>query len=252
MKGTRVDGRTPSELRSVSIERKFNLYAEGSALIKWGNTIVHCTASVEDRPPAFLKGSGSGWVTAEYDMLPRATHDRAPRDISKGRIKGRSSEIQRLIGRSLRAAADLNAIGERTIWLDCDVLQADGGTRTASITCGFVCLVDALRMLVKNLSLPKLPLIAQVGAVSVGKLNGAMLLDLCYEEDKAADVDCNIVMNRRGEFVELQGTGERGFFSRKELDSMLLFAEGGLEKIFAIQREILELSPEEEAMFDEL
>jgi ribonuclease PH len=247
----RADGRAPSELRGLSIKRGFNIYAEGSALIKWGNTIVHCTASIEDRAPAFLRGSGCGWLTAEYEMLPRATNDRAPRDVSKGRLNGRSSEIQRLIGRSLRSAIDLRAIGERTVWIDCDVIQADGGTRTASITGGFVCLADAARAIKKNLSLPRLPLLAQVGAVSVGKVRGNTLLDLNYEEDKSADVDCNIVMNGKGEFTELQGTGEKGFFSRSELDRMLLFAGEGMRKIFALQREILGLSPEEEELFDE-
>jgi ribonuclease PH len=246
----RADGRAPSELRGLSIKRGFNIYAEGSALIKWGNTIVHCTASIEDRSPVFLRGSGSGWLTAEYEMLPRATGDRTPRDISRGRINGRSSEIQRLIGRSLRPALDLRAIGERTVWIDCDVIQADGGTRTASITGGFVCLADAARALKKNLSLSKLPLLAQVCAVSVGKVGGEMLLDLNYEEDKSADVDCNIVMNGKGEFAELQGTGERSFFSRSELDRMLVFAGEGMRKIFAIQREMLHLSPEEEELFD--
>ncbi|MDR1516384.1 MAG: ribonuclease PH [Synergistaceae bacterium] len=246
----RTGGRTARELRALSIERGFNLYAEGSAMIKLGSTIVHCTASVEDRAPGFLRGSGTGWLTAEYDMLPRATHDRTQRDVQKGRINGRSSEIQRLIGRSLRSALDLDAIGERTVWIDCDVLQADGGTRTASITCGFVCLVDAMRTLRKNLSLPKLPMSAQVGAVSVGKVGGAMLLDLDYEEDKSADVDCNIVMNGKGEFVELQGTGENGFFSRSELDEILFVAGEGLQKIFELQREVLSLSPEEAELFD--
>ncbi|MDR0615173.1 MAG: ribonuclease PH [Synergistaceae bacterium] len=246
----RADGRAPSELRALSIERGFNVYAEGSASVRWGNTIVHCTASVEDRVPVFLRGSGGGWLTAEYGMLPRATNDRMPRDVSKGRINGRSSEIQRLIGRSLRSALDLRAIGERTVWVDCDVIQADGGTRTASIIGGFVCLADASRGLKKKLSLAKLPLQAQVGAVSVGKVRGAMLLDLNYEEDKSADVDCNVVMNGKGEFAELQGTGEKGFFSRSDLEEMLLLAREGMQVIFALQREMLDLSREEEEIFD--
>jgi ribonuclease PH len=248
----RADGRGFSELRAISIERGFNLYAEGSALVRWGNTVVHCTASVEDKTPAFMRGGGSGWLTAEYDMLPRATHERSQRDSRRGRINGRSSEIQRLVGRSLRAAVDLRAIGERTILLDCDVLQADGGTRTASITCAFICLVDALRTLRKALSLPGLPLAAQIGAVSAGKLDGSVLLDLCYEEDRDAATDCNIVMNSAGDFVELQGSGEGGFFSRSELEEMLLLADRGMKKIFALQKDALTLSPEENSLFEEI
>jgi ribonuclease PH len=246
----RAGGRAPRELRPISIERGFNIYAEGSAMVRWGNTVVHCTASIEDRAPTFLRGSGTGWLTAEYAMLPRATHDRTPRDVQKGRINGRGSEIQRLIGRSLRSALDLGAIGERTVWIDCDVLQADGGTRTASITCGFVCLVDAMRALRQSAGLPRLPISAQIGAVSVGKVGGELMLDLDYEEDRSADVDCNVVANGKGEFVELQGTGENGFFSRAELDDMLLFAGDGLRKVFVLQRDALALSPEEEDLFD--
>jgi ribonuclease PH len=240
----RFDGRRRDEMRPLSADRGINRYAEGSLLLRWGNTVVHCTASVEDRVPPFMRGQGTGWVSAEYSMLPRATHDRTPRDISKGRINGRSSEIQRLIGRSLRAAVDLNRIGERTIWLDCDVLQADGGTRTASITGAFVCLVDALRTISRADALA-----AQVAAVSVGKVNGVPVLDLCYKEDSAADVDCNVVMNSRGEFVELQGTGEGGFFSRGEFDEMLKLAETGLASLFDMQRATLDLSAAEKTIF---
>lgn len=211
---------------------------------------MHCTASLEDKVPSFLRGSGRGWISAEYAMLPRATHDRTPRDASKGKINGRSSEIQRLIGRALRAAVDLERMGERTIWLDCDVLQADGGTRTASITAAFVCLVDALRVLRERASLPVLPLLAQVAALSVGKVAGCPVLDLCYVEDSRAEVDCNVVMNSRGEFVELQGTGEGGFFSRAQLDEMLGLAAKGLDEIFSLQREALLLSADERAFFD--
>ena len=248
----RIDGRGPAHLRPLSIKRGVNRYAEGSAIIEWGHTVVHCTASVEDRVPPFMRGAGTGWVSAEYSMLPRATHERTSRDIAKGRINGRSSEIQRLIGRALRAAVDMSALGERTIWIDCDVLQADGGTRTASITGAFVCLVDALRAIVEAASLARLPLLAQVAALSVGKVNGQVVLDLCYEEDRTAEVDANVVMNSRSEFVELQGTGEGGFFSRAELDAMLAVAGDGLAKVFALQREALSLSVREEHLFDDI
>ncbi|MDR1915690.1 MAG: ribonuclease PH [Synergistaceae bacterium] len=248
----RVDGRRHDELRPVSLERGVNRYAEGSAIIRWGNTVVHCTASVEDKVPSFRRGLGAGWLTAEYSMLPRATHDRSPRDVQRGRMSGRSSEIQRLIGRSMRAAVDLTLIGERTILIDCDVLQADGGTRTASITCAFVCLVDALRAIFSVNQSRALPLTSQVAAVSVGKVGGAPMLDLCYEEDSHADVDCNVVMTGLGDFVEFQGTGEGGFFSRTELDDMLRLASIGMSSLFSLQRNSLELSPQESILFDEL
>lgn len=245
MSGARCDGRRCCELRPISIERGFNKYAEGSAMLRWGDTVVHCTASVDDRVPPFMRGQGRGWVSAEYSMLPRATGDRTPRDVSKGRVSGRSSEIQRLIGRSLRSAVDLDRLGERTVWLDCDVLQADGGTRTASITASFVCLVDALRSIS---SVDKLR--AQVAAVSVGKVDGNVLLDLRYEEDRVAEVDCNVVMTSCGELVELQGTGEGGTFTRGELDDMLEFAEAGLAELFEAQRASLDLSESEREIFD--
>lgn len=248
----RIDGRAPDALRSIEIERKVNRYAEGSSLIRWGHTIVHCTASIEDKVPSFMRGSGSGWISAEYAMLPRATHSRSQRDVQRGRINGRGSEIQRLIGRSLRAAADLDAIGERTVWIDCDVLQADGGTRTASITGAFVCLVDALRNVQSGTPDGGLPLSAQVAALSLGKIGGTLMLDLCYEEDSNADVDFNVVMNSADEFVELQGTGEGGFFTPAELNDLLRLAQSGLSRIFALQRAALDLTPVEEAFFDEL
>lgn len=244
---SRFDGRRPDELRPISIKRGINRYAEGSVLLSWGNTIIHCTASAEDRVPPFMRGQGSGWISAEYSMLPRATHERTPRDVNKGRVNGRSSEIQRLIGRSLRAAVDMPKLGERTIWLDCDVLQADGGTRTASITGAFICLVDALRRIACLSSL-----VSQVAAVSVGKVNGEPVLDLCYEEDRMAEVDCNVVTNSRSEFVELQGTGEGGFFSRSEFDVMLELAQSGLNTIFDLQRDVLELSSQEKVLFSNL
>lgn len=246
----RTDGRDRTDLRRVSIERGINIYAEGSAIIRWGATVVHCTASVEEKTPSFLRGSGTGWVSAEYSMLPRATHSRSQRDIAKGRLNGRSSEIQRLIGRSLRAAVDLSALGERTIWVDCDVMQADGGTRTASITGAFVCLVDALRTLSNGAHKDVLPLVSQVAAVSAGKVDGTLLLDLCYSEDSAADVDCNIVGNSKGDFVEIQGTGERGFFSRKELDEIINYSGKGLSELFKLQRDVLALTAAEAELFD--
>lgn len=247
----RYDGRDAGELRPVTIDRSVNRYAEGSALVRWGDTIVYCTASVEEKVPPFIRGTGRGWVSAEYAMLPRATHERAPRDSAKGKINGRASEIQRLIGRSLRAAVDLSLLGERTIWIDCDVLQADGGTRTASITGAFVALVDALRFIQRNHgAFERLPLVAQIAAVSVGKVSGRILLDLCYEEDCRAEVDSNVVMSSRGEFVELQGTGESGFFSRVELGEILTLAECGLRRLFAAQRETLQLTENERGLFD--
>lgn len=242
----RADGRAPDELRPVAIERGFNRYAEGSSMIRWGNTIVHCTASVGDSVPSFLKGQERGWLTAEYAMLPRSTGTRTARDSHRGRINGRSSEIQRLIARSLRSALRLDRLGERTITIDCDVLQADGGTRTASITGAFVCLFDALRSISCTDALG-----AQVAAVSVGKVNGMPILDLCYEEDHMAEVDSNVVMDSRGEFVELQGTGEGGTFSREDLDAMLRLAGLGLERLFEIQRECLELDEREKRIFAE-
>lgn len=240
----RTDGRSASDLRPMSAERGANLWAEGSMILRHGRTIVHCTASIEDRVPPFARAQGTGWVSAEYSMLPRATHERTSRDVTKGRVNGRASEIQRLIGRSLRAAVDLHAIGERTIWLDCDVLQADGGTRTASITAAFVCLFDALRAISCTNAL-----VAQVAATSVGKINGTPMLDLCYEEDRVAEVDCNVVMTTRGDFVELQGTGEGGFFSRAELDELIALAESGLSRIFEFQRDLLDLSASERQLF---
>jgi ribonuclease PH len=248
----RADGRSAEELRSFSIERGVNKYADGSAMMRLGDTVVYCTASIENRVPPFMKGSGSGWVSAEYSMLPRATQDRNQRDIRRGMTSGRSSEIQRLIGRSMRAAVHLGSIGERTILIDCDVLQAAGGTRTASITAAFVCLVDALRAIASCDKLSMLPLAAHVAAVSVGLVEGSPLLDLSYDEDKKAEIDCNVVMTTAGNFVELQSTGEKSSFSRNSLDYMLSLAEGGLKTIFSAQRESLELSADESGLFDSL
>ncbi len=242
MKFERIDRRAYDELRKVSIERNYTLYAEGSVLISCGNTRVICTASVEDKVPSFLKGTGQGWITAEYSMLPRSTGVRTPRSTSRGTINGRSSEIQRLIGRSLRASVDLFALGERTIWLDCDVIQADGGTRTASITGAFVALVDALRTLWERGDIHTLPVKTFVAAVSSGKIEGEVLLDLCYEEDSRADVDFNVIMTESGRFIEIQGTGEGDTFNRDELTGMLNLAEDGIKQLVSIQKEVLALS----------
>ena len=234
-----------NSLRPVTMKRNCIMHAEGSCLISCGNTKVLCTASVEDKVPPFLRGSGKGWVTAEYALLPRSTAVRVPRDAVKGRINGRSQEIQRLIGRSLRAAVDLEALGERCITLDCDVLQADGGTRTASITGAYVALVDALRWLRGSGAFEKLPLRSQVAAVSVGKVDGRLLLDLCYDEDSSAEVDFNVVMNGHGDFVEVQGTGEGGVFSRAEMNGMLDLAASGIVELMKAQRTTLDWHDEE-------
>lgn len=245
----RIDGRAPDELRDIVFERGCSRYAEGSVLAMWGNTKVLCTATVEEKVPPFLRGGGSGWVTAEYAMLPRSTHSRTPRDISKGKLNGRCSEIQRLIGRSLRAAVDLGRLGERSILIDCDVIQADGGTRTAAISAGFIALFDALRWLRDGGSLGGLPLKTQIAAVSVGKIGGEIMLDLCYEEDSAAEVDANVIMTCGGDFIEFQGTGEGGFFSRGELDGIVSSAWKGICEIQRRQRLALALTPEEERLF---
>ena len=226
-------------LRPVTMERNCAIYAEGSCLISCGLTKVLCTASVEEKTPPFLRGTGKGWVTAEYSLLPRSTATRVPRDSVKGKINGRSQEIQRLIGRSLRAAVDLDMLGERQITLDCDVLQADGGTRTASITGAYVALVDALRWLRGQGVFDALPIKSQIAAVSAGKVDGSLILDLCYEEDSSAEVDFNVVMNNKGEFVEVQGTGESGVFSRDEMNGMLDLAATGIAGLMELQRKTL-------------
>jgi ribonuclease PH len=228
----RIDGRTNDQLRPVEITPGFAEYAEGSALIKIGRTLVLCTASVDERVPNFLKGEGRGWVTAEYAMLPRSTLTRTPREAGGG---GRSQEIQRLIGRSLRAITDMVRLGERTIILDCDVLQADGGTRTAAITGAYVALYGALQSLVRNKALNEVPLKGAVAAVSVGLVDGETLLDLCYEEDFRAQVDFNVVMTDKEEMVEVQGTGEHGTFSKALLDELLSRAQGGIKELLQRQ-----------------
>ena len=235
----RPDGRQPSELRPVSIETGTIRHAEGSSRISLGGTQVLCTASVEDRVPPFLKGSGSGWITAEYGMLPRATHTRSPREAATGRQGGRTHEIQRLIGRSLRGVVELRGLGERTITLDCDVLQADGGTRCAAITGACVALSIALAKLVRERTLSRWPMRETVAAVSVGLCAGQAVLDLAYEEDSEADVDCNVVGTATGNFVEIQATAERRPFSNERLGELLALARGGLDRLREVQEEAL-------------
>jgi ribonuclease PH len=235
----RVDGRQPENLRPVRITRNYTKHAEGSVLIEVGDTKVICTATVEERPPLFLKGAGKGWVTAEYGMLPRATGVRMQREAARGKVGGRTFEIQRLIGRSLRAVVDLAALGERTIWLDCDVIQADGGTRTASITGAFVAMADAMNKLREQGAISRIPITDFIAATSVGRLAGEIILDLCYEEDSAAAVDMNIVMTGAGRFVEIQGTGEEATFTRQEMNSMINLAAQGISDLITYQKEAL-------------
>jgi len=233
---TRIDGRAPRQLRPVRITVDFLDYAEGSVLIEMGNTRVLCAASVEERVPPFLEGKGQGWVTAEYNMLPRSTHTRAPRE-REGKVGGRTQEIQRLVGRSLRAAVDMMTLGPRTIILDCDVLQADGGTRTASITGAYVALHRACSLLVKRGLLAVHPVRTAVAATSSGVVAGEILLDLCYDEDSRAEVDFNVVMTTEHEFIEVQGTGEGGAFSRASMNQLIDLAEVGITELLAIQRQ---------------
>jgi len=232
----RHDGRQPDQLRPVRFTRRFTRHAEGSVLVEFGDTRVLCTASVEDRVPGFLCGKGQGWVTAEYGMLPRATHTRGDREAARGRQSGRTQEIQRLIGRSLRAVTELGALGERTVHLDCDVLQADGGTRTAAITGAWVALADACEWLVGNGLLAASPLRDSVAAVSVGIHEGRAILDLDYAEDSACDTDMNIVMTGSGGIIEVQGTAEGNAFSRDELRQLMDLAEHGIGQLAALQR----------------
>jgi len=234
-------GRKAGSLRDVSIARNFTRHAEGSVLVSFGDTKVICTASVEESLPPFLKGKGNGWVTAEYSMLPRATHTRSQREAAKGKQSGRTLEIQRLIGRSLRAVTDFAALGERSIIIDCDVIQADGGTRTASITGGYVALYDALASLVKRGLLTDMPLKGNVAAVSAGMVGGELLLDLDYEEDSSAQVDMNFVMTSGGCFVEIQGTAEAEPFTADEMDRMRSLAMQGGRALFEIQNEALKI-----------
>ena len=237
---TRPSGRAPDQLRPVRIERGYTRHAEGSVLVSFGDTQVLCTASIENKVPAFLRGKAEGWVTAEYGMLPRATHTRSLREAASGKQGGRTLEIQRLIGRSLRACVDRSLLGERTITLDCDMIQADGGTRTAAITGAYVALVDAIRWLRARREISKDPVFGAVAAVSVGVFRGVPVLDLDYAEDSACDTDMNVVMNDGGGFIELQGTAEGHAFRREELDALLGLAGDGVRQLLDLQRQALE------------
>jgi len=238
----RADGRAWDEMRPVKITPGFQSFAEGSALIELGKTRVLCSVSVQERVPGFIRegGGGGGWITAEYAMLPRSTTVRTPRESAQGRVSGRSQEIQRLIGRSLRAVSDLSALGERTLIVDCDVLQADGGTRTAAITGSYVALHQALQKLMNMGVLARMPLKSAIAATSVGVVHDYRLLDLCYDEDFNAGVDFNVVMTSRGEFVEIQGTAEGKPFTRETVDSLISLAEKGIKELFQIQQAVLE------------
>ena len=235
----RPSGRNPDQMRTVKFTRNYTKHAEGSVLVEFGDTKVICTASVNEKTPGWMKGSGEGWVTAEYGMLPRSTGSRMGREAARGKQGGRTMEIQRLIGRSLRAVVDMKALGERTVHLDCDVIQADGGTRTASITGAYVALADAVQHLLDKKAISKNPLNAFVASVSVGVFEGTPVLDLDYDEDCNAETDMNVVMNDQGEFIEVQGTAEGHPFSRRELDQLLGLAESGIGELIKKQREAL-------------
>lgn len=235
----REDGRQRDQLRDVTITRNYLKHPQGSVLIEMGDTKVICTAMIEDRVPPFLKGSGKGWITAEYSMLPASTQTRKIREASRGKLEGRTQEIKRLIGRALRSVIDLDKLGERTIWIDCDVIQADGGTRTASITGAFVALVDAINTLKEEKLITEIPIKHFVSAVSVGIVNEERILDLCYIEDSNAKVDMNVIMTGKGEFVEVQGTGEEAPFSREDLNELLYLAEKGNKELIDMQKQAL-------------
>ena len=236
----RQDGRKTDEKREVKITRNYTIYAEGCVLIEVGHTRVICTATVVDKVPPFLRNQGKGWITAEYSMLPRATGERNQREAAKGKLGGRTMEIQRLIGRALRACIDLEKLGERTVTIDCDVIQADGGTRTTAITGGFIALEMAMRRLVEKGVLTENPITSNIAAISVGVVKGTPVLDLMYTEDSEAEVDMNVIMNDKGEFGEIQGTGEEATFTRKELNSLLDLAEKGVYELIEIQRKEIE------------
>lgn len=236
---TRNDGRAADELRPVKITRNYIKHAEGSVLIEVGDTKVICTATIDEKVPPFMKGEGRGWITAEYSMLPRSAGTRIPRESTRGKVTGRTHEIQRLVGRSLRSIVSLEELGERTIMIDCDVIQADGGTRTASITGAFVAMVDALGKLAQNNSLEKFPVHECLAAVSVGKVNGEVLLDLAYSEDSNAEVDMNVVMTETGKFVEVQGTAEGSPFIKEELDQLINYGQKGVNELIAVQKQVL-------------
>lgn len=235
----RIDGRHNDEIRPVRITRNYLKHAEGSVLIEMGDTKVICTASVDEKVPPFIKGTGKGWITSEYGMLPRSTEVRKPRDSTRGKVDGRTMEIQRLIGRALRSIVNLEKLGEMTIYIDCDVLQADGGTRTASITGSFVALVDALNKLVLQGKLNAIPLNGYIAAISVGIKDGEAILDLNYAEDSTCQVDMNVVMTDKGQYVEIQGTGEESPFSKEELKKMLELGEKGVQDLIQAQRQAL-------------
>lgn len=235
----RIDGRRRDQIRPVKVTRNFTKHAEGSVLIEMGDTKVICTASVEEKVPPFLKGKGTGWVTAEYAMLPRATHDRSPRESVKGKQGGRTLEIQRLVGRALRAVIDTGRLGERTIWIDCDVIQADGGTRTASITGSFIALADAITVLRKKDLLKVNPLSDYLAAISIGKVGGQVMVDLAYEEDSHAEVDLNLVMTGAGQYVEVQGTAERTPFNKKDMDEFLDLGWGAIRELVDVQKSLI-------------
>jgi ribonuclease PH len=235
----RIDGREKDQLREIKITRGFLKHAAGSALIETGDTKVLCAATIDEKVPPFLKGEGRGWVTAEYSMLPASTQARKVRESSRGKVEGRTQEIQRLIGRALRSVVDLEKLGERTIWLDCDVIQADGGTRTASITGAFIALVDALDVLKEEGKIEEIPLKNYVAAVSVGIVDGEAVLDLCYQEDVNAKIDMNLVMTDAKEYIEIQGTGEESPFTQDELEQLLQLGQKGILELIQRQREVL-------------
>ena len=237
----RCDGRKNDQIRNTKITRNYTKYAEGSVYIEVGDTKVLCNVSIEDKVPPFLKGSGEGWITAEYNMLPRATGTRKVRDIARLKIDGRTMEIQRLIGRALRSVVDLKALGEKTLWVDCDVIQADGGTRTTSITGAFIAMVDAVNKLHKEKPFKVYPIRNFVAATSVGIVNNEKIIDLCYEEDSNAKVDMNVIVTDEGEFVEIQGTGEEAPFNRTELNELLDLAEKGIKQMIQLQKDCLKM-----------
>ena len=235
----RSDGRMADEIRPVKITRGFTKYAEGSVLIEMGETKVICNASVEEKVPSFLRDKGKGWVTAEYGMLPRSTHDRMPREANRGKQGGRTLEIQRLVGRALRAVTDMTALGERTVWIDCDVIQADGGTRTAAITGSFIALADAMTKLKEKQLIQQRPLNDYLAAISIGKIGSDIRIDLAYDEDSVADVDMNLVMTGKGHLVEVQGTAEGAPFEKKDLDAFLSTGWLGIQRLINMQKELL-------------
>ncbi len=235
----RPDKRKNRELRPVKIKKNFNKYAEGSALIELGDTKVICTASIEEKVPSFLRNKGKGWITAEYGMLPRSVSERIIREASRGKIAGRTHEIQRLIGRSLRSVVDLDLLGERTLWIDCDVIQADGGTRTAAITGAFIALVEALKKLHREKTIERFPVKDWVAATSVGIKDGELMLDLSYREDSSAEVDMNVVMTGRGKFIEIQGTAERHPFALSDMEKLVNLARQGIKKLISIQKSLV-------------